>query len=127
MIDVSFSCVWIGSYLARIAQDNGIIRNIEINIGQWGNQYIVSNADFAHNHCICPHPHMVTNGWRSLIGAAPGCANGHAMCNIAVIANDGKFADYNGAKMADVKAFADLAAYLKTKFIETSEKLSLQL
>ena len=107
-MDIAFCRVrTVGDDPGRVADDDAVGWDVLIHVGIGRDQYIVTDGDLSDQDCVGPYPDFVSEGRGALTGAAVFCADCDAFVQIAVIADDGEFADADVVGMPEVEPPAD--------------------
>ena len=93
---------------ARIADDDTVARDIEIDIRIWSNQHIVAYRHFSDDNGIGADPYLIPDRWRAFTLAAVFTPNGYARGYVAVTADFCLCIDNNRAVMPYEESFSYL-------------------
>ena len=95
---------------AGIADDNGMGGNVTIDKGSRSNQDIVSDGDLSDHGSIDTDAHATADSRNALAGTAAFYADGHALMEVAIVAQDGGAIHGDVVGMAHIKALPNSGA-----------------
>ena len=91
-----------------VADDDGVVRHIEVDVRTRRNQDIIADLDLADDHGICTDPHVVSDIRGAAAGSAELRTDDYTGGNINIIADHGLRVDNDTPEMRDIKALIDL-------------------
>ena len=106
-IDVPGRGVFPGDHPGRVAQHDAVRGNVEIHERVRRDQDVVTDGDLAHQNRAGADPDLVADGRTAFAAAAVGLADGDAVGDVAVVAEDGLPVDDDAPEVGDVEALAD--------------------
>lgn len=95
---------------AGIADDDGMRRHVTIDKGTRGNQDIISDSDLPDHGGIDTDTHATADGGDALAGTAAFRADGYALMEVAIVAQDGAAIHGDVVGVAHIKALPDPGA-----------------
>jgi asparagine synthase (glutamine-hydrolysing) len=94
-------------HAGRIAEHDAVGGHVEVHEGVRRDQHVVADDDLAHHDRAGADPDPVADGRTALAAPALGLADGDAVGDVAVVAEDGVAVHDDAAEVRDVEALAD--------------------